>query len=98
MLPVHGKFHRTNSEVEAFQSTFGKRIGQKYPNFRFFLPKLKSVGKTYQLEANQLREGRLTGRYRRKMFDASDKFISEAEENLITGRDTAQEFRQIISQ
>ena len=98
MLPVHGKFQRTNSEVEGFQSTFGKRIGQKYPNFRFFLPKLKSIGKTYQLEANQLREGRLTGRYRRKIFEASDKFISEAEEKLITGRDTAEESLQIVSQ
>ena len=55
MFSVHSKFRRTNSEVEGFHSSFGKRIGRKRPNFWFFLFKLKSVGKVYQLEANQLR-------------------------------------------
>ena len=96
MLSVHGKFRSTNSEVEGFHSSFVKRIGRKRPNFWFFF-KLKSVGKAYQLEANQLREGKLTRRYRRKMSEASDKFIFEAEEKLATGRYTAQEFLQIVS-
>ena len=95
-LSVHGKFRRTNSEVEGFHSSFGKRIGWKRPNVWFFL-KPKSVGKAYQLEANQLREGILTIRYRRKISKASDKFISEAEGKLATGRYTAQEFLQIVS-
>ena len=94
MLSVHGKFRRINSEVEGFHSSFGKRIGRKRPNFWLFLFKLKSVGKAYQLEANQLREGTLTKRYRRKMSKVSDKFISEAEEKLATARYTAQEFPQ----
>ena len=97
MLSVHGKFRRTNSEVESFHSSFGKRNGRKRPNFWFFLFKLKSVGKAYQLEANQLTEGILTRRYRRIMSKASDKFISEAEGKLATGRYTAQEFLQIVS-
>ena len=87
----------TNSEVEGFHSSFGKRIGRKRPNFWFFLFKRKSVGKSFQLEANQFREGILTRRYRRKMPKASDKFISEAEEKLATGRYTTQEFLQIVS-
>ena len=94
VLSVHGKFRRTNSEFEGFHSSFGIRIG---PNFRFFLFRLKSVGKAYQLEANQLREGILTRRYRRKMSKASDIFISEADEKLATGRYSAQEFLQIVS-
>ena len=53
--------------------------------------------KASQLEANQLREGILTKRYRRKMSKASNKFISEAEEKLATGRYTAQESLQIVS-
>ena len=75
----------------------GKRLGQKRPNFWFFLFKLKNVGITYQLEANQLREGILPRRCRRKMSKASKKFISKAEEKLATGRYTAQEFLQIVS-
>ena len=35
MLSVHGQFRRTNSEVEGFHSSFGKRIGRKRPNFWF---------------------------------------------------------------
>ena len=97
MLSVHGKFRRTNFEIEGFHSSSGKRIGQKRPNFWFFLLKLKSVGKTYQLEANQLRDGILTRRYRRKMSEASDKFISEAEGKLTTRRYTAQEFLHFVS-
>ena len=97
MLSVHRKFRRTNSEVEGFHSSFGKRIGRKRPNFWFFLFGLKSVGKAYQLEVNQLREGILTKRYRRKMSKTSDEFISEAEGKLETGRYTAQEFLQIVS-
>ena len=81
-LSVHGKFRRTNSEVEGFHSSFGKRIGRKRPNFWFFLFKLKCVGKAYQLEANQLREGILTKRYSRKMSKASDKFIIGAPYDL----------------
>ena len=49
------------------------------------------------MEANQLREGILTRRYRRKRSKASDKFISEAEEKLTTGLYTAQAFLQIVS-
>ena len=79
MLSVHGKFRRTNSEVEGFHSSFGKRIGRKWPIFWFFPFKLKIVGKAHQLEANQFREPILTRRYRRKMSKASDNFISEAE-------------------
>ena len=75
----------------------GKTIGRKRPNFWFFLHKLKSVGNAYQLEANQLRKGILTRRYGRKMTKASDKFISESERKLATGRYTAQEFLQIVS-
>ena len=97
MLSVHGKFRRTNSEVEGFHSSFGKRAGRKRPNFWFFLLKLKSVGKAYQLEANQLREGIITRRYRRKTSKAADKFISKAEGKWATGRYTAQEFLQIVS-
>ena len=97
MLSVHGKFRRTNSEVEGFHSSFGKRIGRKRRNFWLFLSELKSVGKVYQLEANQLREGILTRRYMRKMSEASDKFISEAEGKLATGPNTAQEFLQFVS-
>ena len=67
-------------------------------NSGFFLFKQKNVGKAHQLEANQLRESILTKRYRRKLSKASDKLISEAEEKLATGRYTAQEFLQIVSQ
>ena len=63
----------------------------------FFLFELKSFGKAYQLEANQLREGILTRRYRRRISKASDKFISEAEGKLATERYTAQDFLQIVS-
>ena len=94
MLSVHGKFPRIYSEFEGFHRSFGKWIG---PNFRFFLFRLKNVGKAYQLEANQLREGILTRKYRRKMSKASDIFISEAEEKLATGRYSAQKFLQIVS-
>ena len=94
---VHCKLRKTNPEVDGFHSSFGKRIGRERPNFWFFLLTLKSVRKAYQLEANQLREGISTRRYRRKMSEASDKFISEAEEKLTTGRYTAQEFLQIVS-
>ena len=94
---VHSKFRRTNSEVEGFHSSFGKRTGRKRPNFLFFLFRLKSVGKVYQLEANQLRRGILTRKYRGKMSETSDKFISETEENLATGRYTEHEFLQIVS-
>ena len=97
MLSVHGKSRRTNSEVEVSYSSFGKRVGRKRPNFWFFLFKLKIVGKVYQFEANQLREGMLTRRYRRKMSKAFDEFISEAEGKLETGRYTAQDFLQIVS-
>ena len=97
MLCVNGKLRRDNSEIDSFHSFFGKRFGHKCPDFRFFLFKLKSVGKAYQLEANQLREDMLTRRYRRKMYKASDEFISEAEEKLATERNTAQEFLQIVS-
>ena len=65
MLSVQGKFRMTNSEVEGFHSSFGKPNGRKRPNFWFFF-KLKSVGKVYQLEANQLREGILTRKKERK--------------------------------
>ena len=97
MLSVHGKIGRTNSKVEGFHSSFGKRIGRKRPNFWFFLFKQKSVRKVYELEANQLKEGILPRRYRRKMSKASNKFFSEAEEKFATGRYTAQEFLQIVS-
>ena len=63
----------------------------------FFLFRLKSFGKVYQLEANHLREGIITRRYSRKMSQASDKFVSEAGEKLATGRYTAQKLLQIIS-
>ena len=65
--------------------------------FRFFLFKLKSVGKAYQLEANQLREGILTRRYRRKMSKATDNSISKVEGKLATGCYSAQEILQIVS-
>ena len=97
MLSVHGNFRRTNSEIDGFYSPFCKRIGLNCPNFRVFLSKLKGVGKAYQLEANQLRQGILTGRYMRKMSRASDNFFSKAEEKLATGRYAAQEFVQIVS-
>ena len=90
-------FRRTNFEVEVFHGSFGKRIGRKRPNFWFLLLKLKSVGKAFQLEANQFREGISTRSYGRKKSKASDKFISETEEKLATGRYTAQEFLQIVS-
>ena len=60
--------------------------------FGFF--NLKSVGKVYQLETNQLREGMITRRYRRRTCKASDKFIKEVK--LATERYTAQEL-QIVS-
>ena len=50
-----------------------------------FFFKLKTVGKFYQLEANQLREGMLARRSGRKMSKVSDKFNSEAEEKFATG-------------
>ena len=48
------------------------------------------------MEANESREGRLTTKYRRKMSQSSEKFISEAEEKMPTGRYTAQELLQIV--
>ena len=62
--------------------------------FGFF--NLKSVGKVYQLETNQLREGMITRRYKRRTCKASDKFLKEVEEKLATERYTAQEL-QIVS-
>ena len=97
VLSIHGKFRRTNSELECFHCYFGKRLGRKRPNFSFFLFGLKSVGKAYQLEANQVMEGILTRRYRRKMSRTYEKFISEAEEKSAPGRYIAQEFLQIVS-
>ena len=44
MLFVQGKIRRTTSEVDGFNSSFGKRNGQRSPSFQFFLLKLKIVG------------------------------------------------------
>ena len=57
MLSVHGKFRRTNSEVEGFQSAFGKRIGRKRLHFWFSLFELKNVGKADQLIGGKSVEG-----------------------------------------
>ena len=73
LISVHGKFNKTNSELGGFHSPFGKRIDRKRPIFWFFLVKLTSVEKAFQLEANQLREGILTRKYRGKMSKASVK-------------------------
>ena len=42
-LFAHGKIRTTNSEVESFHSSFGKRNGRRRPSFQCFLLELKCI-------------------------------------------------------
>ena len=97
MLSVFGKIRRTNSEVEGFHCNLMKRMARRRPNFWYFLNKLKSVGRAYNLELKQLSEGKPTRRFRKKEAKVVDRLITEAEDRLKDNRYSALSFLRVIS-
>ena len=67
MLSVHGKFRRTNSEVEGFHSSFGQRIGRKHPNFCLvFSFQAEKCWKVLSIGGKSIEEGHINKKVQEK--------------------------------